>query len=198
MQTDSPVARPRALGVSLIVGGAVGLVAAFALTVDKFAVLEHPGGKLNCNFSVLVGCGASLNSQQGAVFGFPNSILGLVFWSAVATIGVFAVWGQVPRGVWILLAAGMTGALGLVVWFVIQSIYVIGVLCPWCMLTWVVTIPLFLLVVLHGLRSGAIPAPSFARTAAGELYSWVPVLSLALLVIIAVVAQLRLNVLQSL
>jgi uncharacterized membrane protein len=196
--TRKSIDRPRALGLSLIVGSLLGLLAAFALTVEKFAVLEHPARQLSCNISVLIGCGASLSSEQGALLGFPNSLLGLVFWSAVAVVGVVVVWSELPRGMWLLLAVGMTGALALVVWFIFQSIYVIGVLCPWCMLTWVETIPLFFLVVLHGLRSGAVPAPRVVRAAARRLYSWVPVLSALAVVVIAVLAQARLDVLHSL
>ena len=72
----------------LLVTGAVGLVASFALTMDKFALLENPNAQLSCNVSVLVGCSTNLNSVQGSVFGFPNPLLGLVFWSAMVTIGV--------------------------------------------------------------------------------------------------------------
>lgn len=197
MITHKALQRHRVLGVGLIVGGLLGLVAAFALTLEKFAVLEHPTQQLSCNISALIGCGVSLDSEQGALLGFPNSMFGLMFWSALITFGLVAVWGDLSRGMWVLLAAGMTGAFALVVWFIVQSIYVIGVLCPWCMLTWVVTIPLFITVVLHVLRSGALPAPLAVRTAARALYSWWPVVSLSIVVIIVILAQTRLDVLRS-
>lgn len=190
--------RTRALGVSLAVGGVLGLVAAFALTIEKFTVLEHPAQQLSCNINALIGCGASLNSVQGAVFGFPNSVLGLIFWSAVTLFGFISIWVDLPRWMWLLLAVGMAGALALVVWFIGQSIYVIGVLCPLCMLTWVATIPLFLLVVLHCLRSGVIPASRAVRSIAERLYFWVPVLTVVVLIVIAVLAQVRLDIFNSL
>jgi uncharacterized membrane protein len=187
--------RPRGLGISLIVGGLLGLLAAAALIVEKIESLAHPGVQLACNFSVLVGCSASLNSEQGSLVGIPNPVLGLMFWSAIVTIGVVIVAVELPRWMWLALALGMTGAMALVVWFIIQSIYVIGVLCPWCMLTWVVTIPLFLLVVSHVLRSGALPVPPRVRTAAAEAFRWVFIIALTIVLLVAVLAQLRLDLL---
>ncbi|MEO6943374.1 MAG: vitamin K epoxide reductase family protein [Lacisediminihabitans sp.] len=101
---------------------------------------------------------------------------------------------------WLALALGMTAAMALVVWFIIQSIYVIGVLCPWCMLTWVVTIPLFVLVVCHVLRSGAVPVPvpMRVRSAAAAAYSWVFIITITIVLLIVVLAQLRLDVLSHL
>lgn len=196
MTDDSSFARPRGLGISLIVGGLGGLIAAAALIVEKIESLAHPAAQLACNFSVLVGCSASLNSEQGSLLGVPNPVLGLMFWSAIVTIGVVIIAVELPRWIWLLLTLGMTGALALVVWFIIQSIYVIGVLCPWCMLTWVMTIPLFLLVVWHALRSGVIPLPPRARRFAAEAYSWVWIMTLGIVVVVAVLAQLRLDVIR--
>lgn len=177
-------------------GGLFGLLAAAALIVEKIESLAHPGTELACNFSLLVGCSASLNSEQGSLLGIPNPVLGLVFWSAIVTIGAVIVAVELPRWMWLALTLGMTGAFALVVWFIIQSIYVIGVLCPWCMLTWIVTIPLFLLVIGHALRSGVLPVPPRVRRAAAEAYQWVWVMTLGIVVLVAVLAQLRLDVLK--
>jgi uncharacterized membrane protein len=177
------------------VGGLLGLLAAAALIVEKIESLAHPTAQLGCNFSVLVGCSASLNSEQGSLLGVPNPVPGLMFWSAIVTIGVVIIAVDLPRWMWLALALGMTGALALVAWFIIQSVYVIGVLCPWCMLTWAVTIPLFLLVVGHVLRSGALPVPPRVRRAAAEGYGWVWVITIAIVLLVTVLAQLRLDVL---
>jgi uncharacterized membrane protein len=191
-------ARPRVLALALIIGGMLGLVAAIALTLEKFAVLEHPNQQLSCNISVLVGCGASLGSAQGAIFGAPNPVLGLMFWPVVVTVGVLALAVELPGWAWLASGVAATGAFVLVVWFIVQSIYVLGVLCPWCMLTWAVTIPLFLLVVGHCLRIGVIPVPPRLRWLGAWIYRWTPALSMFALAVVAVLAQVRLDVLHSL
>jgi uncharacterized membrane protein len=177
----------------------VGWVAAFALTLEKFSMLAHPEDALGCDFSVLVQCRANLESWQGEVFGFPNPLLGLAGWIAPVLVGVAVLAGaRFARWFWLLLTAGATAALVFVVWLIGQSIFVLGTLCPWCLVTWAVTIPFFLAVTLHGLKTGTIPAPSRLREFAATLYTWVPAITLGCYILIAVVAQLRLDVLAAL
>ena len=92
----------------------------------------------------------------------------------------------------------MLFAFGFVIWLVVQSIFVLGTLCPWCMVTWVVTIPTFYVVTLHVLRIGAVPAPARVRRAAGTLMGWVPLFAIVSYAIVAVLAQVRLDVLGNL
>ena len=155
------IRRPVGMAIALLITGALGLVASLALTLDKFTLLENPDAKLTCNFSVLVGCSTNLNSAQGAVFGFPNPLLGLMFWPAVLAVGIALLAGARLAGwFWGLFGLGSAASLALVVWFIGQSVFVLRVLCPWCMVTWAATIPLFLVVTLHAIRSGAIPVPT--------------------------------------
>ncbi len=184
--------------MAMVVGGLGGMLAAAALIVEKIESLAHPAAQLACDVSVFVGCSASLRSEQGSLLGIPNPVPGLAFWTVIGTIGVMITVVELPRWVWLGLMLGMTGAFALVVWFIVQSIYVIGVLCPWCMLTWLVTIPLFLLVSGHVLRSGVLPVSPRVRRAAAEAYQWVWGVTLVLVLLVAVLAQLRLNVLGSL
>ncbi|MEU0572045.1 vitamin K epoxide reductase family protein, partial [Nonomuraea sp. NPDC005983] len=44
-------------------------------------------------------------------------------------------------------------------WLIYQSLYVIGALCPYCMIVWTVTIPVFGYVTLHNLARGNLPLP---------------------------------------
>jgi uncharacterized membrane protein len=148
---------------------------------------------------VLVQCTVNLNSAQGAVFGFPNPILGITGWVAPVVVGVGILAGaRFARWFWWLFTAGMAFAFGFVVWLISQSIFVLGTLCPWCMVTWAVTIPTFYIVVLHVLRTGIVPAPRGLRRAAGSLMGWMPLLVVVSFAIVLVLAQLRLDVLGSL
>ena len=63
------------------------------------------------------------------------------------------------RWFWWLFELGMTLAFVFVIWLIGQSIFVLGTLCPWCMVTWAVTIPTYYVVTLHVLRSGIVPRP---------------------------------------
>lgn len=188
--------RPIALAVLLIVGGAVGLFASFALTLDKFTVLENPNSHLGCNFSVLVQCGANLNSAEGSAFGFPNPLIGLICFPAPIILGVALLAGVTfPRWFWALFNLGLLGAIGFVVWLMGVSIFRLGTLCPWCMVVWSMVIPMFVATTLYNLGQGNLPSSRGIRRAGVALYGWTPLITLLAYVAVAVVAQVRLNVL---
>lgn len=187
--------RPVVVAIWLVFAGIVGWWAAFSLTMERFAQLQNPGTAASCDFSVLVQCSANLQSPQGSVFGFPNPIIGLTAWAAPIVVGMALLAGaRFARWFWVLFWLGFAFALTFVIWLISQSIFVLATLCPWCMVTWSVVIPSFFVVTLHVLREGVIPAPR-VRHLAERLMPWVPLMTLAAFVIIAVIAQSRLNVL---
>lgn len=191
--------RPVGLAIFLIIGGLIALTAAFLLTLDKFRILEDPQAQLSCNFSVLVGCSTNLGSWQGAIFGFPNPLIGLIGWTVVITIGAGILAGaRFARWFWIGLNVGVTGAIALVVWLMGQSFFVLDVLCPWCMVTWVVTIPVFLAVTLHNLIEGNLPASATVRRFAAGAYSWIVVITIGCYLVAAAIAQVQMDFLHRL
>ena len=191
--------RPKALAVWLIIAGVIGWWAAFSLTMERVHLLANPDAILGCDISPLVQCGKNLASWQGSLFGFPNPILGLTGWMAPIVVGVAILAGaRFARWFWWLFEVGVTLALVFVIWLIGQSIFVLGTLCPWCMVTWAVTIPTFYAVTLHILRTGILPAPAVIRSGADRLMGWVPLLAVISYAIVAVLAQLRLDVLGAL
>lgn len=191
--------RPFAYAITLIVAGIVGWIAAFSLTVEKFALLADPTASLGCDYSILVQCRANLDSWQGSLFGFPNPILGLTGWVAPIVVGMALLAGaRFDRWFRILFTIGVTAALALVIFLITTSIFELGTLCPWCMVTWVAAIPTFWMVVLGSLRDGTIPLPTRATAVFSSLYGWVPAITVLSYLAVAVIAQLRLDVLGSL
>lgn len=180
----------------LVITGALGLLAAFALTVEKFEALEDPGTALSCDFSVIVQCGTNLASAQGAVFGFPNPLIGIVGFTAVVSVGVGILAGaRFADWFWALVNLGILGALAFVIWLIAQSIFVLGTLCPWCMVVWAVTIPLAIVVTLGNAASGVLRLGRGPTRLARGLLGWAPVMTLACYIAIAILAQTRLDVL---
>ena len=193
----SPSDTPRrsiALAIFLIVAGALGWWASFSLTVDKFLLLQNPEADLDCNFSLLVQCGKNLESWQGAVFGFPNPILGLGGFVAPIAVGVGLLAGaRFARWFWVLFNVGIAGALAFVIWLISQSIFVLGTLCPWCMLVWTVTIPLFWIVTGRNLAEG-VYGGALVRVGAW-LRSWAIPVTIVSYAIVVFIAQLQLDIL---
>ena len=197
MTDAAPVRRPLPLAIVLIVTGAIGWYAAFALTLDKLAVLENPQADLDCNFSVLVQCGVNLGSWQGSLLGFPNPLLGLGGFVAPIAVGVALLAGaSFARWFWIAFNVGVLGAFAFCLWLAYQSIFNLGTLCPWCMLVWSVTIPMFWALTLANARAGRLG--SGLQPLGARLFGWVPVITIVGYLIIAIVAQVRLDVLSTL
>lgn len=192
-------ARPTAIALWLVIAGVIGWWAAFQLTLEKLHALANPGTAASCDFNVLVQCTKNLDSWQGSVLGFPNPIIGLAAWIAPIVVGMAILSGaRFARWFWLAFEAGITLAFVFVVWLITQSIFVLGTLCPWCMVTWAVTIPTFYVVTLHVLRTGLLPAPRSIRRSADRLMGWVPLITVISYAIVAVIAQVRLDVLGSL
>lgn len=190
--TRSPILQ----GSLFVLFGVIGLIAAFALTLEKFHLLQNPDASLSCDFSLLVQCGANLNSPQGAIFGFPNPLIGLMAWPVVITIGVALISGsRFARWVWIGFNVGVAGALAFVIWLMATSIFALATLCPWCMVTWSVVIPLFWVVTFENLRAGRFTKSESIRKFADSAYSWIPLITFVCYLIVAIIAQLRLDVL---
>jgi len=194
--TRPPLAkRPFSLAILLIIGGAIGLFSSFELTVDKFRVLTNPQAELSCDMNFLVQCSTNLASSQGAVFGFPNPIIGLIAFTAPIVVGVAILAGaKFARWFWLLFTVGIALGFAFIIWLMSQSIFVLGTLCIWCMIVWAVTIPMFWTVTLFTLREGVIPSGTRARRMFAAAYSWVPFITLLSYLVIAVLAQLRLDV----
>jgi uncharacterized membrane protein len=191
--------RRTVLAVWLIIAGAIGWWAAFSLTMERFHLLADPTATASCDFSPLVQCTKNLESAQGSVFGFPNPILGLAGWIAPIVVGVAILAGaRFARWFWWLFWLGMLFAFCFVCWLIGQSIFVLSTLCPWCMVTWAVTIPTFYAVTVHLLRDGLVPVAPRVQRVAGTLMAYVPLMAILSFAVIAVLAEMRLDVLASL
>ncbi|MGI3786228.1 MAG: vitamin K epoxide reductase family protein [Janthinobacterium lividum] len=149
----------RPVGVLMVVAGALGLLAAMILTIDRFRLLEDPSTQLACNLSPFIACGPVMESAAGALFGFPNPLLGIVGFSVVLTTGVLRSAGiLLPQWCHRGLQVGVLLAAVFITWLQTQSLYVIGALCLWCMLVWSVTIPLVVVVTLENAATGRLGA----------------------------------------
>src|SRR3989344_6468071 len=157
----------------LTIGGAIGFIASFALTYDKIKIAANPNYIPNCNFNPILSCSSVIKTWQASAMGFPNSFIGLGGFAVVITIGVAILVGMKPRELkrwfWWGLNLGSLLGVSLVSWLQYQPIYVIHALCPWCMVVWTVTIPIFLYTTLYNLRVKFVPTPEAIKKPAAYL-----------------------------
>lgn len=138
------------------VGGGIGLIAATVLLIEKINLLTDSAYVPTCSINPVLSCGSVMRTAQASAFGFPNPILGVAGFAALTTVGVVLLTGAtLPRWFWLGLQAGVTFAIVFVHWLMWQSLYEIGALCPYCMVVWTVTIPIFLYTTLRNFKAFA-------------------------------------------
>jgi uncharacterized membrane protein len=149
---DAVPARPvrSPLAWLYVIGGGIGFLAAFALTIEKIAKLNDPGYVPTCSLNPVVSCGSVMDSPQAAAFGFPNPLIGVAAFAVVSTVGVVLLSGfHAPRWFWLGMQIGVTLGVAFVHWLIYASLNLIGALCPYCMIVWLVTITIFWYTTLH-------------------------------------------------
>ncbi|WP_240645914.1 vitamin K epoxide reductase family protein [Georgenia sp. SYP-B2076] len=144
---DDPGARVRGnrrVFAVMLASSLLSLVASFVLSVDAVRLAANPDVALTCNINAAISCGKVAEAWQASLFGFPNAFLGLVTEPVVITIAVAGLAGvRFPR--WFMLSAQGVYLLGLIFayWLFAQSFFVIGALCPWCLLVTASTTTVF-------------------------------------------------------
>ena len=145
-------------------GGTAGALASAARIIEKVAALADPTHVPSCSINPVISCGSVMMSWQAELLGFPNPVLGLAGFPVVAASGAaILARGYLRR--WYRLAGSLAGV-GLVHWLIFQSLYRINALCPYCMVVWSITIPLFVVVACITLR------PLAGNPVARVLYQW--------------------------
>lgn len=159
---DAPtvVSRPltdRRLGLVLLLGGLVGLVGSAALAIERYLTLVNPDHRPSCSINGLLTCSPAMASPAGSLLGFPNPYLGLGAFSVVMTVGVVLLVAPgvaLPRWFWRAFLAVATAGTGLVVFLVWTSVVELRALCPYCMVVWAATLPVWWYVLVRNVEGG--------------------------------------------
>lgn len=123
---------------SILLGAAVAaLIAAFVLSLEKIHLMNNPDAVLSCSFNIVMNCSTVMGTWQASVFwGVPNMYIGLMAFPVLITVAVAALWGGAHFNRGFLLAMNAVVLLGTIFayWLFFSSVYVIEVLCPWCLI----------------------------------------------------------------
>jgi uncharacterized membrane protein len=153
----------------MLLGGAIGLVASLTLTVEKIELLSNPSYVPSCNLNPIMACSSVMVTPESSILGVPNTLLGIAGFTVVVVTGVLAVAKvPLPQWYWVGLTVGILIGAAFVHWLIFQSLYRIGALCPYCMVVWVATISLLVVLASIVVR----PALGGAGTTTQLLYQW--------------------------
>lgn len=142
------------------ISAAVGLVASFVLSIEKIHLLKEPDAILSCTVNLVLNCATVMKTWQAELFGFPNSFIGLMAYPVIVTLAVGYLAGA-RYAKWFMFATLAGSFLGLIFayWLFFQSLYVIQILCPWCLLVTIATTLIFDAILRFNLLENTIDLP---------------------------------------
>jgi uncharacterized membrane protein len=138
---------------TMLAFGIIGLIVSFILSVEEIHLIKNPNAVLSCSINIVLNCSTVMQTWQASVFGFPNMLIGLMSYPVVITVAVVALQGaRLPRWFWI--TANVCYGLGAIFayWLFFNSVYIIEVLCPWCLVITFATTILFATITHYNLR----------------------------------------------
>ncbi|TKV28285.1 vitamin K epoxide reductase family protein [Arthrobacter sp. NamB2] len=177
------------LPIVLLVSATIGWAASAQLVLERLALYADPDYVTTCDVSPLISCGDVFRTAQASLLGFPNPLIGIVAFAVVITTAMGLLAGaRFARWYWLGLQAGVTAGLSFVAWLWFQALFVIHILCLYCIAVWAVMLVVFVGVTAHTMSTGVLPVGPRARRVAAE-WSWVIALLLILAMAVSVVVS---------
>lgn len=150
---DRHVRENRWIFGTMLVGAILSLLASLVLSVESFNLLKNPEAELSCSINVVINCASVMEYEGANIFGWPNSFLGLMAEPIVITVAIAGLASvRFPRGFMAAAQVGYGLGFAFALWLFFQSLYVIGSLCPWCLLVTATTTLVFFSLLRYNLR----------------------------------------------
>lgn len=191
---DRKIRDNRWIFVTMLVGAICSLIASFALSVDAIELAKNPNAVLNCSINIVVNCATVSAHPSAHVFGFPNSFLGLMAEPVVITVAIAGL-SKVKFGRKFMFAAEIGYTLGLIFayWLFAMSYFVIGALCPWCLLVTATTTFVWFAITRYNIRENNLFLPKRVSTALQKFidhdYDKLVLFSIVILLVVAILAK---------
>jgi len=189
-----PLRKRRILFGEMLIFAILSLIASFVLSYDAIVLARDPQAELSCSINAIIDCAKVGTTWQANIFGFPNAFLGLISEPVVMTIAVASLAGvRFPR--WFMFTGNVCYLLGVIFayWLLFQSTYVIGALCPWCLLVTLSTTFVFSSMTQWNILEGNLFLPEGAQRAARRLveHGWFTVGLIAWVTIVVIIVLLK-------
>ena len=175
-------AADRRLGWFTLISGIIAFGAASMLVYERLQIFMDAGHKSICDVNALLNCGTVMRTEQAELFGFPNPFIGIAGYAITITIATALISGaRFSRWYWIAMNIGHGLALAFVFWLWYQTTFQINALCLFCMIVWMMQIPIFVKVTARNISAGVFNLPQSVREAAPN-WSWFTIVLLYILI----------------
>lgn len=118
----------------LLIVSVLGFIASFVLSIESLQLAKNPDAALACNLNATVNCATVAKHPSASLLGFPNSFVGIAAEAVMITVALLGLFGgRLPKKFTLLMTIGVTAGWLFALWLFITSAFVIGALCPWCL-----------------------------------------------------------------
>lgn len=145
---------------SMLVGSILSLIASFVLSVEAIELARNPDAVLSCSINTFLNCATVGLHPSAHLFGFPNAFLGLIAEPIVMTVAIAGLAGvKFPRA--FMFTAQIFYTLGFIFayYLLFVSMFVIGTLCPWCLVVTVTTTFVWFSITRYNIRENNLYLP---------------------------------------
>lgn len=164
---DKKIRDNRWIFASMLVGALLSLLAAFVLSVESFELAKNPDASLSCSINIVLNCATVAQHPSSYLFGFPNPFLGLMAEPVVITVAIAGLMGiAFPRKFMFWAQIGYTLGFIFAIYLFFVSMFVIGALCPWCLLVTASTTFVWFSITRYNIREDNLYLPKKIQKAA--------------------------------
>ncbi len=140
---------------SMLVGAIASLIASFVLSVEAVELARNPDAILSCSINAVLNCATVGLHPSSNLWGFPNSFLGLMAEPVVITVAIAGLAGvHFPRRFMFVAQLCYTFGFAFALYLFYTSYFVIGALCPWCLLVTATTTFVWFAITRYNIREG--------------------------------------------
>ncbi len=128
----------------LALASAVGLTSSFLAAYERVEMLKNPGEPLSCSLNPVIDCGGVLGASQSAIFGPPNTFIGMVVFALLLGLSLQLLSG----GTWTRFVQKTVLAFSAIMfvfggWFFAVSLYELNKICLFCLWIWPASVFIF-------------------------------------------------------
>ena len=191
---DKTLRDNRWIFLSMLIGAIGSLIASFVLSVEAIELAANPDAILSCSINIVLNCATVAAHPSAHLFGFPNSFLGLIAEPVVITVAIAGLAGvKFPR--LFMAVAQFFYTIGLVFAYYLFAIsfFVIGALCPWCLLVTATTTFVWFSITRYNIRENNLYLPKQASQLAHRVierdYDKVALFAIIAIIVAAIVIK---------
>ena len=117
-----------------VLAAASGIALTGIQTVERLQLLKDLTASLVCDVNAVLSCTEVLSAwQSSVVFGIPNAFIGSIVFAVLASAALARLLGSSLGRPYLLVLWGLACFFALfATWYMIQTAFVIGALCLWC------------------------------------------------------------------